>query len=206
MNSKNLASASTIEEIGLTPIVTLVLWPGCLAVGVIGIRTSWCRAPAPVPPAIHTEVLNVEVTNETPALPRPPADHPSPTSAGPPPLPAVAAPSPAIAFAAPLNKPVNQPPAASQNVVRLTFGEGEGKQPDPDYPIEDQFAGHEGTVGIILTVDEDGRVKDAEVATRCAWPSLNQAAIRSVRETWKFRPGPVRRYSVAITYQMKSSN
>jgi protein TonB len=152
----------------------------------------------------------VEVTNEVPplALPPPPADHPPPAASNnPPPLPAVAAPSPNIAFAAPLNKPVYQPPpAASQNVVRLTFGEGEGRQPEPDYPIEDQLAGHQGTVGIAMTVDEDGRVKDAELDSRCPWPSLNQAALRSVRETWRFRAGPVRHYSVSITYQMKNSN
>jgi TonB family protein len=207
MKSKTLHAAGTIEEIGLTPIATFVLWLGCLAVGIIGIRQSGRRAEVRAPTPIHAEVLNVEVTNEVPTLPPPPADQSPPKPTGPPPLPAVAAPSPAIAFAAPVNKPVYQPPAtATPTVVRLIFGEGEGQQPEPDYPIEDQLAGHEGSVGVSMTAGEDGRVKDAQVESRSPWPTLNQAALRSVRQTWRFRPGPVRRYSVTITYQMKNSN
>jgi TonB family protein len=209
MNSKKLAASTSKADIGLTPVATFVLWSGCLVVGVIGIRDSGLGIRTPAPPPIRAEVLNVEVTTETPppASP-PPANHPPPAASNsPPPAPAVAAPSPAIAFAAPTNKPVYQPPAtATPTVVRLTFGQGEGQQPEPEYPIEDQLAGHEGSVGISMTVDEDGRVKNAEVESRSPWPTLNQAALRSVLQTWRFRPGPVRHYSVTITYQMKNSN
>jgi protein TonB len=125
-------------------------------------------------------------------------------------LPVVAAPSPAIPFALPVEGLVRIgsaaeaiPSAPTSVVQRLTFGEGEGKQPQPEYPIEAQLAGQEGTVVVRFTIGPDGRVSDARAISPCNWPLLNQAAVRSVRDTWRFSPGPVRLREVSIQYQSK---
>jgi protein TonB len=145
---------------------------------------------------------------------------------------AVAAPSPAISFAVPvegLTRIVdpNQaahgrpgtPSAITSNssssgtgqpgngvvpaVTHLTFGEGEGKQPPPEYPRDAVVAGQEGNVGLRFTVDETGRVKSVSTISPCHWPLLNQAATRAVREYWRFAPGPVRSYEVTIQFELQ---
>jgi protein TonB len=110
----------------LLPVVTLVLWLGCLAVGIGGLVLRYPRALPPdhEPPPAIAGVLNVDVTEHlaqpearSPAPPPaalppealPPLQPPSPPQevAAPaaPPLTAVAAPSPAIAFAVPVEGP-----------------------------------------------------------------------------------------------------
>jgi protein TonB len=84
----------------------------------------------------------------------------------------------------------------------LTFGEGEGKQPAPDYPRQAMRLGQEGTVLVRLAVDAGGRVVDAQTAIPSPWPLLNQAALRAVRERWRFREGPKRSYEVVIRFEL----
>ena len=56
-----------------------------------------------------------------------------------------------------------------------------------------------------LTVSEDGRVLAAEVVAASPWPLLNEAARRTVRERWRFAPGPVRRFEVPIRFELQRS-
>jgi protein TonB len=99
--------------------------------------------------------------------------------------------------------PPSPVPAASPPVVqRLTLGEGEGNQPPPQYPREAALAQQEGTVVVRFTVGEDGRVVSADAASSCRWPLLNQAALRAVRDTWLFKPGPLRSYEVPIEFRL----
>jgi protein TonB len=84
----------------------------------------------------------------------------------------------------------------------LTFGQGDGKQPAPDYPRESLRQGQEGTVTVRMTVGEDGRVLAAEDSSPSPWPLLNNAAVRVVKSRWRFAPGPVRAYEVAIRFQL----
>ena len=94
--------------------------------------------------------------------------------------------------------------AATVPVVRhLTLGEGEGRQPAPEYPREAIMARQEGTVTLRFSVDETGRVTNVETASPCRWPLLNQAAVRTVRERWHFSPGPPRTYEVPIEFQFE---
>ena len=102
----------------LLPVTTLVLWLGCLIVGVIGLSLSYARprTPEPQPAPVQAEILHVQLTKD----PLPPLDSapPPPTKAAQPPpllqppvvpqappLAAVAAPSPALAFALPVEGP-----------------------------------------------------------------------------------------------------
>jgi periplasmic protein TonB len=125
----------------------------------------------------------------------------------PPEMPAIAAPSAAIAFADPANAPVHvvsDSPilTARPSIIQLTFGEGEGQQPAPQYPPEAVIAGEEGTVVVRLSVDEEGRVTEAVAVSPCSWPLLNSAAVRAVRDTWHFRSGSERCYEVSIQFQL----
>ncbi len=120
MNAQSIESES--EEGGLLPVATLVLWFGCLAVGVAGLRLRYPRPrPAEKPQApVVAQIMHVELTNDTsppppdvgppdtppeelgaqpPAMPDAPVAPPAPT------LIAVATPSPAIAFALPTDGP-----------------------------------------------------------------------------------------------------
>jgi len=212
------------------PVVTLILWTGCLAVGVIGLMRPYPRPqPKPVEQAIIAQTLVVELAPEKiqPTDPAPPPPDPAappplraplvaPTA---PPLVAVAEPTPAIAFALPVEGPARvveakpatfarpaqaaTPAPAPAAVPRaLTFGQGEGRQPAPQYPLLAQRRGQEGTVLIRFTVGEDGRVLTAEAAEPSPWPLLNNAAVGAVRERWRFQPGPVRLYEVAIRFEL----
>ena len=219
------------KEARLTPIATLVIWTTWLAVGIAGLLLPYPRPIAPPrPPApVLARIINVQVTEQTrpppdvrqPLPQQPEVDEPSPP---PPPgqlaLPAapqmaeIAVPAPAVAFAVPTTQPARVVPpsqvttarpapvaAVTPEVRHLTYGVGEGVQPAPDYPIEAQLDEEQGTVVIRLEVAEDGHVTSARAISPCPWPLLNQSALRAVRQTWQFAPGPIRSYDVAIQYK-----
>ncbi|MDR3405058.1 MAG: energy transducer TonB [Chthoniobacter sp.] len=96
-------------------------------------------------------------------------------------------------------RPIQAAPAVQQ----LTYGQGDGRQPAPDYPPEAIAARHQGNVRVRFSVGEDGRVLTAQVVGPCPWPMLNQSALRTVRERWRFRAGPPRLYEVTIAFQIK---
>ncbi len=220
------------ESASFLSVTTLAVWTLCATIGVIGLKFPYVRPhPATKPPEpIQAEVLKVELTTEP--LP-PPVNEPvrenkplppelqplSPPKA--PPLIAVAEPSPAIAFALPVEAPSQVVPAAQAGFVtpkpavteaspaaipqtqQLTFGEGEGKQPAPEYPRRAMTAGQEGIVVVRFSVGEDGRVVAAQANPPCVWPLLNEAAVRVVRERWRFRPGAMRLYQVSIQFVLR---
>lgn len=216
------------ENPGFLPVCTLVLWLGCLAVGAIGLALPYARPQAPVkePDAIQAEVLKVELTSEPVA---PPDFIPSENPSQPPllepmtapevaPMLAVAEPSPAIAFALPVKAPariveakqasytqpkesvINAILASVRNPEPLVYGQGEGKQPKPDYPVKAKREGQEGTVIVRFSVDERGRVLEAEA--KSPWPLLTESALQAVRHRWRFRPGPTRLFEVPIRFEL----
>ncbi|MBL9168882.1 MAG: TonB family protein [Verrucomicrobiales bacterium] len=165
---------------------------------------------------------------ELPASPPPAAMPPTlPQKSMPVPAPAaiaVAEPSPAIAFPIPVEGPVRVVNAAQASLVRqapvvtptatpavpvsvpavqqLQYGQGEGRQPAPEYPMTARRQGQQGTVGVRFTVGPDGHVVAAEAIRPAPWPILTQAALRTVRDRWKFRPGPLRLYEVSIRFEL----
>jgi len=99
--------------------------------------------------------------------------------------------------------PPGKNPAPAPAVQTLTYGEGEGNQPAPGYPVAARRAGQEGTVVIRFSVGADGRVLAAEPSSPSPWGALNREALRVVREQWRFKPGPVRLYEVAIRFELR---
>ncbi|HEY1922156.1 MAG TPA: energy transducer TonB [Tepidisphaeraceae bacterium] len=208
-NQPNSISGLEKQETGLLSVGTTVLWGVCLTVGVIGLKMPRGELPVVEPAPMDAELLNVEAINQRVTAEGNPPSAPAPPAAfsAPPVEPLVAAPSPAIAFAEAVNAPVHsvvvsRDVATQPSVIQLTFGEGEGEQPPPEYPDEARFAGQEGTVVVRLMVGADGRVTDATASSSCPWPLLNSAAVRAVRSSWRFRKGPVRTYEVSIQFQL----
>jgi len=219
------------HEISFPAIVTTTMWTSCLAIGLIGIVIPYAKpllAKKPEPP-LQAEILNVELTNDP--LPPLEASAPPPNIITPPPtaepitppsapsLIAVAAPNPAIAFELPVAGPTRVVAAeqasyttpaetprtvtAPAPVTPLVFGRGEGKQPAPIYPARALSEGQEGIVRVLFTVGPDGRTLAAELASRSPWPLLNEAALKVIRERWRFSPGPIRRYEVPINFKIQ---
>ena len=220
------------DGIAWSSVLTLVLWTGCVTVGALGFVLPYTRPqpPARQPEPVQAEILNVELSNDPlPPLDTAPAVTPDPSQPPPllepvaapvaPPMIAVAQPSPAIAFALPVEGPVRvveakhaahvAPPAETRTapvisppVQQLVHGQGEGRQPAPDYPPKAKQAGHEGKVGIVFTVGTNGRVVTAELKRPCPWGLLNSAALRVIRNRWRFSPGSVRLYEVDIYFEI----
>ena len=171
--------------------------------------------------------LEVELTREEikpDELPPPDAPPPPPLldAVALPQLPApiaVAQPILAIAFAIPVEGPgqiveanlasyalpvtTNATPAAPASPTQtLTYGQGEGKQPAPEYPRQAIREGQAGVVGVRLVVGNNGRVVSAEAVQPSPWPLLNDSAVNTVRHRWRFRPGTMRVYEVSIRFEL----
>jgi protein TonB len=213
---------------GLAQTLTLVLWAGCLTVGALGLSLHYSRPRPPVaePPPVVVEKIDVDLSPTLPPLAMQPAD---PSSNPPPPAAlekpslaqpiAVAEPT-AVAFALPVDgatmtvdasQASHRRPTQTQSatagaalpgVETLVFGRGEGRQPAPTYPPHAMRNRQQGTVGVRLTVNAEGRVLDAAVAAKSPWEVLDEAAVQTVRHRWHFPRGRVRVYDVAIRFAL----
>ncbi len=206
----------------LVPVLTFVGWVVCLAIGLLGFLMPYSRPLRSVkaPQSVKVERLIVELSKEPEVAPgneQPPGSPSSsivlPADAMAPPPIAVAEPSAAIAFAVPVEGPTRvvpfdqatyaKPSSTTATAVQtLTFGQGEGRQPTPEYPAQAIQQHQEGTVVVRLVVGESGQVSSAEATQPCLWPLLNEAALRAVRQQWRFPPGSLRVYDVAIQFQI----
>lgn len=219
-------SRQTSDVSRFTPVLTLVLWLGCSIVAALGFAMPYVRPQAAKTPPepLRVEMLNVELTADplpepelspaNPLAPPPPDAVVQPQS---PPAVAVAMPSPSIAFAVPVEGPSrvvsaaqasysraeSPSAAASPTVQQLTFGQGAGKQPAPEYPPVAERAGQEGSVSVRFIVAENGRVTAAEAVAPSPWPMLNDSALRTIRNRWRFPAGNLRTYEVAIRFQLR---
>ena len=208
-------------DTSLVPVLTFVTWTVCLVVGLLGFLLPYSRPHRVVKPPepVKMEKLFMQLGKQTitptenerqPANGGPSAGLPTDEMA-PPAIP-VAEPSPAIAFAVPVEGatrvvPFDQaayarPAKPSSVVQQLTFGVGEGEQASPEYPRQALEQHQEGTVVVRLVVGVSGQVSSAEAFQPCPWPLLNEAAVRTVRQQWRFAPGGVRTYDVAIRFQI----
>jgi TonB family protein len=232
-------------EIGLMPIITLVVWTGFVAVGVLGqnvlLRTTASR-PTKAPPA-DVQLIDVAISSlpivrsdissaiaappdmpAEPQPPQPPAIETPPALPAAPPLVDLSPPPTLIGllprpneFSKPTSKPVAVATTAAAvppmrtgaqaapnapSIQHMIYGQGAAVQPAPEYPPECVMARQEGTVVVRFHIDQLGRVSNVQVETPSRWPLLNQAAARSVRQTWSFPPGTPGDFDVSIEYKL----
>jgi protein TonB len=179
------------------------------AAGIAGLRLQSDRSPvqAKEPSAVLAERMDIRLVGSSSAAPPKAREQAEPAQK------AIPLPGPLIpqiaglpAFPEPLlAKPDDAPDRPVQATVptqHLTFGSGEGDKPPPEYPPEAKLARQQGTVVVRFRIDQAGHVIEAEATAPCPYSLLNQAAVRAVRETWEFPPGPARTYDVTFEFAL----
>lgn len=71
----------------------------------------------------------------------------------------------------------------------------------PEYPPTSKRLGEVGTVVMLLTVDETGKVTEAVVDRSSGYERLDQAAIEEALRNWRLLPGTVGGKPVAMKYK-----
>ena len=77
-----------------------------------------------------------------------------------------------------------------------------GSYPDPAYPGYAQRNRYEGTAIIEFTVDSSGAVTSAKVQKTSGYEILDDAALKVVKERWRFPPGSMRYYWKPFEFRM----
>lgn len=96
-------------------------------------------------------------------------------------------------------------PGASPEAERFAeFADGQeaGFFPAPTYPRESRLRGESGTTRLRWTVRASGEVSDIQVVTSSGSAALDQAAVSTLRNRWRFQPGQVRRYERQFEFQL----
>jgi periplasmic protein TonB len=73
---------------------------------------------------------------------------------------------------------------ASDSVARAYYGQ----DPVPPYPSRSRRRGEQGTVMLHVLVGADGSVERVEIAASSGFDALDDAALATVRERWRFVP------------------
>ena len=111
---------------------------------------------------------------------------------------------PNAAAVAPPEAPVQRVAAArSQPSPLNNTGEG-GDRPEPPYPKMALEMGQQGSVVLMLTVDEAGLVISAEVKEPSGSSILDRATLEFVKKHWTVPPGARGRlFQATIAYVLK---
>ncbi|HEY5893963.1 MAG TPA: energy transducer TonB [Chthoniobacterales bacterium] len=64
------------------------------------------------------------------------------------------------------------------------------RNPEPRYPKAAQDAGQQGVTRLKISVDEGGHPVDVQLARSSGWPLLDESALNTVRDRWRFKPRP----------------
>jgi protein TonB len=70
----------------------------------------------------------------------------------------------------------------------------------PEYPPTSKRLGEAGTVVLLLTVDESGKVVDAKIQKSSGFERLDQAAMQEALRNWRLLPGTVGGKPSQMTY------
>ncbi len=62
------------------------------------------------------------------------------------------------------------------------------RNPQPSYPSDARRAGQQGTVQILVRVNTSGGVSSARIVRSSGYRSLDERALETVRERWRFNP------------------
>ena len=92
--------------------------------------------------------------------------------------------------------------ASATNSPTLFTG-GAGRFPQPSYPAAARAGKLQGTVRLVVTVEESGQPSVVEVQTSSGFALLDNAASDHIRRRWRWPAGPVRRFLVPVRFQLR---
>ena len=73
----------------------------------------------------------------------------------------------------------------------------------PEYPPTSKRLGEAGTVVMLLTVNEEGKVTDAKIDQSSGFERLDEAAVKEALRAWKLLPGTVGGKPVTMQYRFR---
>ncbi len=149
-------------------------------------------APTPVPPAPVPPPKPVQQKPQPAPKPRP-APQPLAVPEAAPTAPVVATapapvatPAPAPVVAAPAAPPAPPAPAA---VVQPSSSAAYLNNPAPAYPAMSRRLGESGRVVVRVLIGPDGRAQEARIQKSSGYERLDQVALETARDRWRYVPG-----------------
>jgi protein TonB len=102
-------------------------------------------------------------------------------------------------------KPVAPPPPPKADVVILPRSNPRRPNTSTEeiYPAMSRRLGEEGSVILLLTVNEEGRVTEAKIQTSSGFDRLDEAASKEAVRSWRFLPGTINGKPSAMQYPLK---
>ena len=197
----------------------------CLLFLIVGLSGARPRLPAPktVPPLEEPVPIIIQPLSPTPPpqAERPNKEESTDDKAPAPRVVVVPPDSPAITFSVPTignvvvpNAIAEAPPVAPLKAAAVVHNEpktigstGEGgDRPQPPYPEMALKFGQQGTVVLLLTVDDSGLVRSVSVRETSGSPILDRSATEFVKRHWIVPPGKGGRvFEATISYQIKTN-
>ena len=123
--------------------------------------------------------------------PRPAAPVVAPAPTAPAPVPAAPEPTPSPAAAAAPAAPAPSPPAppAPPVIVQPSTSAAHLNNPAPTYPAMSKRLGESGRVVVRVLIGPDGRAQDARIHRSSGFDRLDQVALETARDRWRYVPG-----------------
>lgn len=95
-------------------------------------------------------------------------------------------------------------PVSSVHIEQINVTGVGGSRSAPIYPRESALRGEQGTVTILIEVEENGRISDVTVKESSGFPTLDRAAVQHAQRAWFFPPGKGKRmYECPIVFQLQ---
>ncbi len=132
----------------------------------------------PSPAPVATPRATTPAVAPAPAAPEP--------AAAPAPAPVAAPAAPPAAPPVPASPPA---PPAQPVVVRPSTEAAYLNNPRPDYPAISKRLGESGRVIVRVLIGPDGRAQDARVQRSSGFDRLDQVALETARDRWRYVPG-----------------
>lgn len=80
-----------------------------------------------------------------------------------------------------------------------------GERPRPPYPTIAREEGQQGSVLLLMTVNDAGQITDIEVKDSSGFPILDRSTLEYVKRHWIVPPGKgARRYAAKINYRLRA--
>jgi protein TonB len=154
----------------------------------------------PPPPAIPEVPLQTPPPTSQPAAFAPPTV-PQPMMEAPP-VPTPAAPRPQPVHVTPHMRST-APPAPSVPTMANAGPSDYLYRPDPPYPYLAKHQHQEGTVILLVRINDAGDPIDVQVHRSSGYTILDESARSWVAENYRFKPGDLRLLLVPVTYQLR---